>query len=215
MSPAAIILLALLIACAASALAIARGWRLHMQPYYRPVALLLTWAVIADVARLAIVPALRSPVPYGWPERAAFFADTALVLAWPFALLAATQAVFVRRSPWAAAVAWAACTAALCAAYPTLRQRPLLLTEAAIASACWLASAWAVRSAVKARVVWIASHMALVPILGAQLGVIVSVMWSEDQERDWTAARVVYGAGFVLLLAYQMRQIRKYRARAR
>jgi hypothetical protein len=215
-------LTAIVAVCALLAWAIVRGWWSPRWPFYRPVAWLLTWWLAFSTARATLQHFILRPAraalgeaPYPWPVRGAFLADLALLLSWPAALLGAYLAVFLRHRPWLAAVVWLLSWSAIAALYPALRGRPLLLVEAAIATACWLVCAWSAWRSFAAGDVWIASHMALVPILGAQLGVIVSVAWGADPVADWPIARLVQGVGYVLLIAYEVKQILKGRVGTR
>lgn len=203
---------------AALAWAIARGTWSPRWPFYRSTAALLTWLFAADSARWCLQYYILRPAraalgdePYPWPERLAWFADLALQLSWSFAILAACLVVYLRRRPWPALAGWLGAVAILSALYPGLRGLPLLHVEAGIATACWLACAWAGWRSVRAGDVWLASHMALVPILGAQAAVLVAVAWGADPVGDHPIARLLQGVGYVLLLAYQVKQIRKYR----
>lgn len=213
----------IIIVCAVLARAIHRGWWSPRWPFYRPISWLLAWWVTFSSGRAALQHFILRPAretlggaPYPWPVRAAWLADLALDISWPFAILGACLVVFMRRRTWPAAVAWLACCVALAVAYPALRQRPLLLVEAGISTACLVACAWTVwRNFTSRAEVWLAHHLSLVPILGAQAGVMVSVAWWDDPVRDWPIARLVQGVAYVLLLAHQVRQIRKYRVRAR
>lgn len=215
-------LFAIVAACTVVAWAIARGWWSPRWPFYRPLAILLSLWCAASIARAAIQHFILHPArlvlgdaPYPWPVRALWIVDLWLVLAWPFAILAACLAVYSRRPWWPAAAAWLACWATLAALYPELRGRPLLLTEAAIATACWVACARAAWRSFKAGDVWIASHMSMVPVLGAQLAVLLSVGWWPDPTENWWVARLVHGAGYVVLLWYQLQQIRSNSVRSR
>lgn len=209
-------------ACAALAWALSLGWGGRPRwPFYRPVALLLSWNVVASLARAVLqagilVPARAAlgPEPaYPWPVRAAYVAELALRTLWPFAILAAALAVFLpfelrRRALWALPAGGLA-AGALCLAYPDLRRGPQAIVEAALATACWVACAAAVWwSYARARDVWVASHFAMVPVIAAQLAVIVVVQWGGDPHEHWGIARVVQGAGYAGLLGYQAWKLR-------
>lgn len=211
----------IVVACALLAVAIVRGWWSPMWPHYRPIAAVLLWWLTFSTARAALQHLILRPsrlligsAPYPWPMRGAFFLDVAARLSWPFALVAACLVVYARRRPWSALLGWAIVVAAVCRCYPAVRGDALLHVEALISTACWIWCAWLVWRSYDHGDVWIASHMSLVPILGAQLGVIVSVAWGHPIA-DWGIARLVQGAGYVLLLTYQVRQIRKVRDRDR
>lgn len=215
-------LFAIVAASTVLAWAIARGWWSPQWPFYRPLAILLSWWCTASIVRAAVQsfilhPArlVMGPEPYPWPARGAFLADVAVRLSWPFAILATCLAVYSRRPWWPAAAAWLVCSTVIAVAYPELRGPPLLLVEAGIATACWLACAWSAWRSFRAGDVWIASHMALVPVLGAQVAMLLSVGWWPDPTRDWWIARLVQGVGYMLLLAYQLQQIRRNSARTR
>ncbi len=203
----------LLAACVVAAWAITRGWWARVRwPFYRPVALLLTWTLATWLARGALQAWVLSPVreaigeeaPYEGVARLAYFAEVALRVSWPFAVLAASLAVYMRRRPWWLALAWVAAATALCWAYPELRRRPQALVEAGVTTACWAASAWAMwRSYRVEDIDPVASHGGMTWILGSQLSVALVVQWFGNPYVDWPLARIMQGAGYVGLLCYQ------------
>jgi hypothetical protein len=126
-------------AIAAVGIGLAGGRRL------RPALALLAGGVVADAARevlgaLVLRPAraaLGSGVPYAGWTRAAFHADQALFLAWPFGVLALSLWAWRRR--WMPALdAWIASCLLFFYAYPSLRSDPLGRAYALVAAGCAL-----------------------------------------------------------------------------
>ena len=175
----------ILAACVVLAWAIAQGWRARVRwPFYRPVALLLSWTLATWLARGAIQHWLLQPargaigdeLPYAGAARLAYFGELALRVSWPFAVVAAALAVFLRRRAWWVLPAWVVVAGALCWAYPELRRRPQALVEAGITTACWLAGAWAMwRSYFRECIDPVASHGGMTWVLAVQLSVAVVV----------------------------------------
>ncbi len=203
----------ILIACAAVAWAITRGWRRRARwPFYRPVALLLSWACVTALARAALQHWVLNPTreaigkdqPYEGTARLAYFGELALRHSWPFAILAAAVAVFLRRRAWWALPAWGLSAAGLCAAYPDLGREPQAWVEAGVAAACLIASAWAFRHG--KHVDPVPSHEAMVLIMAAQLAVVVGVQSSGEPHVFWDIARILHGAMYSWLLLYQVRK---------
>lgn len=117
------------ITIAASIVAAVLAWLVaKRRPEHRPVALLISLSLFADVVRRAlelyvIVPArtasLGAPLT-GWP-RAAGHLDAALFVAWPASLAAVALLVFSRRRPWPVLAAWVLLVVVLVAGYPAIR----------------------------------------------------------------------------------------------
>lgn len=179
---------------------------------YAPVALLLTWGAAFTIARAWIQISVLAPARAALPHDAPYVGDTlpwyyaeiALRLTWPFAILAVCVWMYLRRSPWWLALLWSACAAALAGAYPELRRRPQGLVEASIASACWIASAatvwWGHR---RRRIDPPGCYVPTAMILGAQLAVILIVQWLGRDDEEWSIARAIQGVVYAVLLGYQ------------
>ncbi|MGK3995080.1 hypothetical protein [Sorangium sp. So ce1024] len=207
----------ILAACAVSAWALARGWRGRPRwPFYRPVALLLSWALATALSRGAIQHWILNPAraaigeeaPYSGGARAWYLVELAVRLSWPFAILAATLAVFRRRRPWWLVGAWAVTAAALCWSYPEVRRELQWHIEAGVASACWTGSAWAVwRWYAGDESAPVAAHTTMMLVLAAQLSVIAVTLWSGAPAEHWTSARVTHGVMYAAVLAYQARKL--------
>ncbi|XXY51000.1 hypothetical protein WME91_07630 [Sorangium sp. So ce269] len=207
----------ILAGCVALAWALARGWRGRPRwPFYRPVAALLSWALATSLARGAIQHLVLHPAreaigpdaPYSGPARAWYLAELAIRLSWPFAILAATLAVFRRHRAWWLVGAWALAAAALCWAYPDIRRGPQWRIEAGIASVCWLGSAWAVwRWYAGDESAPVAAHTAMMLVLAAQSSVLAVTQWSGNPVEHWTGARVTYGVMYAGVLVYQTRKL--------
>lgn len=199
----------LMAACAVAAWCVV----LKRRALYAPAALLLTWLAASNVIRVlvqafALAPAraaLGMDPPYPWPVRGWYFVELALRLSIPFAILAAALFVFLRRSPWPAALGWVAASAYLCAMYPELRREPQARVEAWIGLACWTTSVIAgwlghFRRRVDIRECYV--PMALV--LSVHAAVLFVVQFGGHSQRDWDPARVVQGTVFAALLLYQL-----------
>lgn len=209
-------LTAVLVACAAVAWSITRGWRRRAHwPFYRPVALLLSWACVTALARAALQhwvlnqerEAIGQEAPYEGTARLAYFGELTLRTSWPFAILAAAFAVFLRRRAWWTLPAWLVTAAGLCAAYPELGRKPQAWAEAGIAAVCLAASAWAFRRGKDIDPV--PSHEAMVLIMAAQLAVIAGIQSSGEPHLFWSIARIVHGGIYAWLLWYQVRKFRE------
>lgn len=205
----------LLVACAALAWAITLGWRRRpCWPFYMPVALLLTWACVTALARAALQHWILNPTraaigddpPYEGTARLAYFGELAIRTTWPFAILAAAFAVFLRRRAWWTLPAWALTVGGLCAAYPDLGRTPQAWVEAGVAAVCLVVSGWAFKRGKDIDPV--PSHEAMVLIMAAQLGVIVAVHSSGEPHLFWDIARLVQGGMYAWLLWYQVRKFR-------
>lgn len=207
----------ILAACAASAWALTRGWFGRPRwPFYRPVALLLSWALATSCTRGAIQAWVLQPAraaigpdaPYAGAERVAYLAELAIRLSWPFALLAAALVVFRRRRPWWLVGAWAVAAAGLCWSYPEVRRELQWRLEAGVASLCWTGSAWTIwRWYSGDESAPVAAHTAMMLILAAQLSVLVLILWSGNPVEHWTGARITHGVMYASVLAYQARKL--------
>ncbi|WP_438029038.1 hypothetical protein [Sorangium sp. So ce233] len=212
----------ILAACVGLAWALTRGGRGRPRwPFYRPVALLLTWTLATWLARGALQAWILQPtraalgpeLPYDGPARIAYFGELALRISWHFALLAAAVAVFLRRRAWWAAAAWVAVSAVLCWAYPGIRGENQARVEAIIGTIALLGSGWAMWRGYRAAVLPVPSHGAMGWILATHLAIVVAVEWGQNPRADWSAARLVTGVGFLGLLQYQVRKLRGQRGR--
>ena len=199
----------LIAACAVAAWCVVLRWR----SLYTPVAVLLTWFAASSVVRVAaqayvLAPAraaLGSEPPYPWPVRGWYFIELALRASIPLSILGAALFVFLRRSPWPAALGWVAASAYLCAMYPELRREPQARVEAWIGLGCWTASVLAgwlghFRRRVDIRECYV--PMALV--LSVHASVLFVVQFGGYAQRDWGPSRVVQGTVFAALLLYQL-----------
>lgn len=114
-------------------------WVAARRTEHRPVALFLSLSLASDLARWALTTLVLIPgaersggAPFtGW-YRAACDLDNALFLAGQAGLAALAMWVFLRRRPWAVAVAWALAVAALDVAYP--------ITRGEVLQRCYLAA---------------------------------------------------------------------------
>jgi hypothetical protein len=99
------------------------AWAIVAQrPKHRPVALLLSLGLAADLAQRVLVSAvLNVPGPYAGGARLAFHVQEAAFIAWPFGIVAAVVAVYSKRRPWPVLPAWALAACVLAAGYPAIR----------------------------------------------------------------------------------------------
>jgi hypothetical protein len=77
------------------------AWPIVAQrPEHRPVALLLSLGLAADLVQRVLVSAvLNVPGPYAGGERVAFHVQEAAFIAWTFGIVATVIAVYAKRRP--------------------------------------------------------------------------------------------------------------------
>lgn len=213
----------LLVAAAVLAWALARGWwTVAMWPHMRPVAQLLTFALVAEGARAGLALVLQGePKPYVGLARAVYHVEQAIVLAWPAAIAGVALALFVPPAPAAARPrarlvtplrlvvgVLAIALAAVASAYPWLRQERL-----GIAYAAW---SWAACAVVLVLAVWSyrmviwGPHHVSVLMLMAALGLSVTAYLDLEAVRRWDAPLAAYGTALALLVLYYAAQIVRY-----
>ena len=123
------------------------------RPEYAPIALLLGFAVVADIIRPALTLLVLAParelsgLPYTGSARVAFHATQALFVGWSAGIAAVAVRAFLGRRPWVVALVYIATIGALAAAYPELRRERLqsailAITLASIATAVIAAAVW-------------------------------------------------------------------------
>jgi hypothetical protein len=164
-----------------------------------PVALLLAFALVSDLAILAGRELLlaTSPRPFAGLARAWYHLETALVLGWPCALALTTWRLFV----WGRGVAWAlpwgawiGCTLMLAVEHPMppgWTAHVLHVVEGLGVAVAWRAI-W--RGWPRA---WGAEHRALVVLVAVETVVLILGPFGRDLYRDWPLlARLPYAAGF-------------------
>lgn len=135
MDPLQLTLYGLALMAAALSWAVARGRAPH-----RPVAWLLTFQIVTDLARLGLrelvfkpyYPRLGGGPATGW-LRVAAHVEQALFVGWRLALLALVVRIFGRRHPWPVFLVYAAIVLGLIVTYPEVRgellQRVYLAVE--------------------------------------------------------------------------------------
>jgi hypothetical protein len=192
----------LLTASAASAVLLA--WR-RPGARYAPVALLLVGLLVANLARYAIHAQLlpSAPTPYVGSDRALFHVEQALYVAEPFGLLAVALAVFVRRSTWPLAVAWAATVAALVMSYPALRGDPLRRAYLAINLACLLGSCGAFASFFQRREAPKLAHLAVMFMVAIELLSVFQGPWGRGLFDSYALAQAAYSVLYGALTIIQ------------
>lgn len=180
---------ALLVLCALLALAVARRF-----PDHRPLAVAL-WSLVGATGILYVLTlVLRGPVPYTGLLRAAFGIDVTLRVLWRWSIAACLWATLgSRRGGWACLGIGGAIALGFVAAYPALRQGPLLGTAYPLAH---LAAVIACMAAVGSRLLipWRLPIGAEIPALALALGAFAQLgatYWELDPVRFWPAGRVV------------------------
>jgi hypothetical protein len=190
-------------------LAIWRGWGTRgIWPFYRPVALLLAWAPLHDVAQWAIGAYARAGAarPYTGSAAIWFHIKSALLLSWPAALLGVALVVFRRRSPWPAAVLWAVASAGAALAYPALRLDPRWAFYAAFTGAC-CAGVFALGGIETARrlregEILMAHHLVPLALTVGQASALFAYARGVPVD-DWIVARTVQFIAFGAVVSYE------------
>jgi hypothetical protein len=187
----------LLFACAALALVVARR-----SPSHRPLALTLCALLAADLIRWKLSPLWSTPGPYVGSLRAAFHVDQALLVMWRWSIAACLWTTHgSRRGGWACLGIGGAIALGFVAAYPALRQGPLLGTAYPLAH---LAAVIACMAAVGSRLLipWRLPRDAEIPALVLALGAFAQLgatYWELDPVRFWPAGRAVSALTYVTL----------------
>lgn len=151
----------------------------------------------------------------GWPARALYHLETALVLGWPAALAAAAWRVFTaprwhpttrRRIPGADTYgprrllgAWLGTLSVLAYSYPLAEgptQAVLVAFEAVVVGSALAAVFLSWRRA------WAREHVAVGLLVASEVAVVVIGPWLRDPFRDWNLATVGYLTGFGALSVY-------------
>lgn len=178
---------------------------------YITIGTLLTWwtahVLVRAANQIAILVPTRDRIgpdaPYEGAARLAYYIELSLRLSWPFAILAACLAMFLRRRPWWVVPLWALFAGAFCFFYPELRRRPQSYVETAVAASCWIASVWCVwKGHRRLRIDLPECYMPTALILGAQLAVILVVQFAGQQQNDWSIARAIQSFAYGGLLLY-------------
>jgi len=191
--------------------AIVLAWMLaSRRAEHRPVALLLSVGLAADVGRHvfdgAVLAPLRSSlgvtIPWtGWARVAAFVAH-AMTLAWPAALVAAVLVVFAGRRPWAALAGWAGVLAVIAVVHPMAgdgsQQRALAAANAlGVLIALGIVLAWYRKTTRPAG----AARLSLALIVAAEAVSLLGA-WRVGPFERWPVAEALYlGLFGVLVLA--------------
>lgn len=195
-----------------SAFATASAWALaRRRTEHRPVAWLLTCGLVTDLVRVAIQLGILAPgyallggaPATGW-LRLAFHIEQALFVAWPAALAAAAIALFLRRRPWPAVLAWAAMAGVLAAGYPTIRgallQRAYLGAKlAGITVGFGALLTWALPRTRKLEL----SHACLALVIILDAGTLVVGAWRTDVFTAWPLDQIGYCVLYAVLIAMQ------------
>lgn len=203
--------------CAILAWALARGWLTRsLWPFYRPVALVLSWGLVADIARACMQAAVLQParaalgpdLPYPWLARLAFHFEQALMVSWPLALLAGAVVIFLRRSPRPIAGSWGALSVVLALAYPWLRHERLYVAYVILSLGCCVAIARIAMQHVRSEA-WLQHHVALLVLTLGEAGAHGAYLLGEPV-RDWGIARVSYATALAYVACYQIAQMVRY-----
>lgn len=181
-------------------------WVAARRPDHRPVALFLTLSLASDLVRWALTSWVLIPerarsggVPFtGW-HLVVCHIDRSLVLALHAGLAALAMWVFLRRRPWAVAVAWALAVAALAVTYPITRgevlQRCYLAAELAtlgVVSGCYVMWWWRREKPNFSNVCAL--------LLGSGEVAILIGPYSRNIFTSWDIAQAMYATIYVVLL---------------
>lgn len=205
--------LLLLAVAAASAVLLARR---RLGEDYAPVAVLLVMMFAVDVARYAInahLYAVAHP-PYMGDARALFHVEQALYVALPFGVLAVSLAVFMRRSPWPLALAWAVTVAALVLSYPVLRGDPLRRAYLAITLVGLLGSCGAFAHFVQRRERPKLAHIAVMLMVTIELVSVLLGPWGQGLFDSYALAQAAYAVLFGVLAFLQGVELWSHRPRS-
>jgi hypothetical protein len=202
-------MVALLVTFAAS---VVLAWGLTWKrPEHRPVALLLSVGLAADVGRhvydLAVLGPLRDSlgveVPWtGWARVAALVAH-ALTLVWPAAIVAAVLVVFAGRKPWVAIIGWVAVLAVLAVAHPLAESQARALSAVqilAVVISAGIVIAWYLRSTKPSG----SARLALALIVSAET-ISLFGAWRVGLFDRWPVSQLLYLALFGVLVVAQGR----------
>jgi hypothetical protein len=206
------LILALLVAVAAVAWSLARGWwTIAPWPHLRPVAWLASLGAAADVAGMALREyALKGePKPYVGVARLAYHAEQSLVLGWPAALVAVALVAFLRRHAWPVAIPWAFAVVTVAWSYPWLRLERLGYAYAAWSWLCCGAVAciaWRTYRSVD----WGPHHVATLLLVAGETIAAFAYLDMAALER-WDGPRAAHGMALGLLAMYFGRQVWRYR----
>lgn len=190
-------------------LALWRGWGTRgLWPFYRPVALVLLWAPLHDVAQWAIDRCVLAgqPKPYEGAAALWFHLKSAIFLSWPAALLGVVLVTMLRRRPWPAVALWAAASIGAALAYPSLRLEPRWWFYGASSLACCLAVGRVAIVDIRRRLregdIWMAHHLVPLALTLGQLSASVAYLRGKPLE-DWDIWRLLQGAAFVVVVTYE------------
>jgi hypothetical protein len=173
------------------------------RPDHRPVALLLSLGLAADlVQRVLVSTVLDVPGPYQGGARVAFHLQEAAFVAWPFGVVAAVVAAFPRRRPWPVLPAWALAVLVLAAGYPAIRGDVLRKAYLAI-------HLGALAVALGVFLAWIRHRQAMGLTRGAVLAVLaveLFLLFGPYRGSVFTSWAVAQGAYVTLYAALSMAQ---------
>jgi hypothetical protein len=198
----------------ALAAAVALAWILaSRRPEHRPVALLLSVALVSEAAERAwdasVIAPLRDSlgvaVPWtGWARAAGLLAD-AITLVWPAAVVAAVLVVFAGRRPWAALAGWACVLVVFAVVHPFAgngsQARALAVVDVlATLVSLGIVLAWYRRTTRPAS----SAQFALTLIVAAE-GISLLGAWRVGLFERWPVSQVLYLALFGILVLAQGR----------
>lgn len=198
---------------ALSALATVLAWMLaRHRAEHRPVAVLLTLGLGADVAQRAlrtlylsaVTQRLGADVPWTGPARLAATLFHALFLAWPAALVGAALVVFLHRSAWPAVAAYAASIAAIVVIHPIAGNGSLTraLTAAQLAAvlvSLGCALTWYLRPTTEPTST---AQAALSLIVGVEL-TSLAFAWRTGVFANWHLSQAIYVVMYAVLIILQ------------
>jgi hypothetical protein len=180
---------------------------------HRPIAVLLSLGLAAEVAQRALSVAVLAPlraalgvdVPWsGWARAAGLLYD-AVALTWPAALVGAALVVFAGRRPWAALLGWSFAVAAFAGAHPiagdgSQARAYTAVQTLAVAIAAGLGLGWIRGRATPATTAQYALAMMVIAELVSLLGA-----WRVGLFEGWPIAQALYLVMFGVVALVQGR----------
>jgi len=180
---------------------------------HRPIAVLLTFGLAADLARRALrvfvlVPAYAAlnGAPASGMVRALAHVDQALFLGYPAALASVTLWVYLARRPWPVMVVYVVAEVALIASYPVLRGEGVRKAYLGFQLACLAVAVGAFvhwmtfRKNPPTVTHWIVALMMVVEIAGVAAG-----PWRLGLFVKWDLAQMGYCMLYAMLILIQWR----------
>lgn len=171
---------------------------------HRPAAIALTALLASEVVQLAARAVYSAaPRPFAGSARVAFHVGQAAFLGYPAVIAGLCLVVLAKRPAWPAIAAWAASSAALAMAYPTVRGA-LLGRVYAVAEVVALVTCLLCASRPRLGAPSEAVALALVGILG---GEIIGGFLSGEPFASWTLPQAAHVVGYAVISLIQGREL--------